>query len=69
MLKKVITNLLYNIVILFMIISTVWGFGEKRYSIVIAGIFGLALFVFLKLRIIREIKFYNKKDGDNRAAK
>jgi hypothetical protein len=61
MFKKVLLNVFYNIGIFTMGLCVLWGFNEKRYSIAIAALFALALFVFFKVRLIKEVKQASKK--------
>ena len=60
MLKKVLLNVFYNIAIFTMGLCLFWGINKDRYSIVAMAVFALALFVFLKLRLIKEIRQYTK---------
>lgn len=61
MFKKVFLNVFYNVAIFTMGLCAYWGFEKQRYSIVIAGILGLALFIFFKLRLIKEVRETTKK--------
>jgi len=56
MFKKVFLNVFYNIAIFTMGMCAFWGFEKQRYSIVLAAAFGLALFIFFKIRLIKEIR-------------
>ena len=61
MLKKVLLNVFYNIAIFTMVLSFFWGINKERYSIVLFSVFVLALFIFLKLRLIKEVKAVTRK--------
>jgi hypothetical protein len=61
MFKKVLLNVFYNIAIFTMVLCLFWGFNQERYSIVIMAVFAIALFVFFKIRLIKEIKQSTKK--------
>jgi sugar phosphate permease len=61
MLKKVLLNVFYNIAIFTMVLSLIWGVNKERYSIVVAAVFAIGLFVFLKVRLLKEIKHLTKK--------
>ena len=56
MLKKVLLNVFYNIAIFTMVLCLFWGFNKERYSIVIGAAFAIAIFVFFKIRLIRQFK-------------
>ena len=56
MFKKVLLNVLYNVAIFTMVMCLFWGYNKERYSIVIFSAFALALFVFLKFRLVMEVK-------------
>ncbi|MFD2161745.1 DUF6358 family protein [Paradesertivirga mongoliensis] len=61
MLKKVLLNVFYNIAIFTMIMCLFWGINKERYSIAVVAVFALALFIFFKFRLIKEIRQKAKK--------
>ena len=61
MLKKILLNVFYNIAIFTMGLCLFWGINKERYSIVIMAVFAVAIFIFFKLRLIKEIKQATKK--------
>jgi hypothetical protein len=62
MFKKVLLNVFYNIAIFTMVMCFIWGINQERYSIVIVAVFAAALFVFFKMRLLKEVKREIKKN-------
>ena len=62
MFKKVLLNVFYNLAIFTMVLCIFWGFNNGRYSIVIASVFALALFIFFKARLIKQVKETARKN-------
>ncbi|MBC7913179.1 MAG: hypothetical protein H7Y07_03560 [Pyrinomonadaceae bacterium] len=56
MFKKVLLNVFYNIAIITIVLCLFWGFNKDRYSIVLVSVFALGLFIFFKLRLIKDVK-------------
>lgn len=61
MFKKVLLNVFYNIAIFTMVMCLFWGINKERYSIVIVAVFAASLFVFFKIRLLKEVKRETKK--------
>jgi hypothetical protein len=59
--KKAILNLLCNIGVFVCLLGVYFGFEYNRYEFVLAGLFGGAIFIVLKIRLIKEIKNLTKK--------
>ena len=59
--KKILLNTLYNIGIFISLITAYWGITNKRYEFVAAGVFVAAIFVVLKIRVIKEVRSSIKK--------
>jgi uncharacterized membrane protein YhfC len=59
--KKLALNVLYNIVIFLCLITAYWSFGNKRYEFILAAVFVGAIFIVLKIKLIKEIKNPTKK--------
>jgi len=59
--KKAALNLLCNLGLFACLLGVYWGFEYKNYEFVLAGAFGAAVFVVLKIRLIKEIKNLTKK--------
>ncbi|MBC7914831.1 MAG: hypothetical protein H7Y07_11995 [Pyrinomonadaceae bacterium] len=56
MFKKVLLNVFYNIAIITIVLCLFWGFNKEHYSIVLVSVFALGLFIFFKLRLIKDVK-------------
>lgn len=54
--KKILINTLYNIGIFLCLASAYWGFTNKRYEFLAAGLFVGAIFIVLKIRLLKEVK-------------
>ena len=59
--KKAALNFLCNIAIFICLLAVYSGFEYKNYEFVLAGVFGGAIFIVLKIRLIKEIKNLTKK--------
>jgi hypothetical protein len=59
--KKVALNLLVNIGLFVCLLGIYLGVDKKNYEFVLAGVFGAAVFIALKIRLIKEIKNLTKK--------
>ena len=58
---KVALNVLYNIVILLSFYAIYTGFTTGHYEYVLAGVFGAAIFIILKLKLIKQVKDSTKQ--------
>ena len=61
MAKKILINVLYNIGIFLSLLTIYWAFSNKRYEFILAGAFVAAIFIVLKIKLIKEIKNTDKK--------
>ncbi|MFD0750961.1 DUF6358 family protein [Mucilaginibacter calamicampi] len=59
--KQIILNTLYNVGIFISLMTAYWGFNNQRYEYVAAGVIIAALFVFLKIKIIKQVRSNIKK--------
>lgn len=59
--KKVALNVLYNIAILLSMYAVYIGFDTKRYEFCMVGAFSAAIFIILKLKLIKQVKEENKQ--------
>jgi len=59
--KKAALNFLCNIGLFICLIAVYYGFNNKQYAIIPAGVFGAVVFVFFKVRLIKEVRNSNKK--------
>jgi len=59
--KKAILNFFCNIAIFLCLLAIYAGFEYKNYEFVLAGVFGGAIFIALKIRLIKDIKNLTKK--------
>ena len=62
MILKVLLNVLLNIGIMVLTLSTYWAAKGQHYGITAAALFSLALLIFLKARLLKNIKSLSKKD-------
>ena len=59
--KKAALNFLCNLAIFICLLAVYLGIEYKQYAFVLAGVFGGAIFVMLKIRLIKDIKNLTKK--------
>jgi hypothetical protein len=59
--KKIALNVLYNVIILISLYAIYVGIDSKRYEFCLAGVFTAAIFVILKLKLIKQIKETTKQ--------
>jgi hypothetical protein len=62
MIFKVLLNVLLNIGIMVLTLSTYWAAKGQHYGIAAADIFSLALLIFLKARLLKNVKSLSKKN-------
>jgi len=62
MIFKILLNVLLNIGIMVLTLSTYWAAKGHYYSFTAAAIFSLALLIFLKARLLKNVKSLSKKD-------
>lgn len=58
---KVLLNVFYNIAILLSFYAIYIGFSTGHYEYVLAGVFGAAIFIILKLKLIKQVKDSTKQ--------
>ncbi|MGY3214858.1 DUF6358 family protein [Mucilaginibacter sp. HD30] len=54
--KKILLNTLYNVGIFITLMTAYWGITNSRYEFVAAGVFVAAIFVVLKIKLIKQVK-------------
>jgi len=54
--KKIILSTLYNIGVFIALITAYWGFTNAHYEYVAAGVAVAAIFIFLKIKLIKEVR-------------
>jgi len=59
--KKILLNTAYNIGIFITLMTAYWGFTQSRYEFVAAGVFVAAIFIVLKVRLVKEIRSSMKR--------
>jgi hypothetical protein len=59
--KKFALNILYTIGVFLSVITLLWGFENKRYEYVLGAVFVGAIFIILKIKVLKEVKNLNKK--------
>nr|WP_294790478.1 DUF6358 family protein [uncultured Mucilaginibacter sp.] len=59
--KQILLNTVYNIGIFITLMSAYWGITNSRYEFVAAGVFVAAIFVVLKIKLIKQVKNTIKK--------
>ena len=58
---KVLLNVFYNIAILSSFYAIYIGFSTGHYEYVLAGVFSAAIFIILKLKLIKQVKDSTKQ--------
>jgi hypothetical protein len=61
MAKKLALNVFYNIAIFICFVAIYQGFTGKRYEFILAGAFVAAIFIVLKIKLIKEMRNSTKK--------
>ena len=59
--KKILLNTLYNVGIFISLMTAYWGITNTRYEYVAVGVFIAAIFVILKVKLLKEVKSNIKK--------
>jgi len=57
---KIILNVVYNLAIFAFGMCMIWGFKHDNYLVVAAFAAGIALIIYFKLRLIKNVKEYAK---------
>ncbi len=58
---KVALNVFYNIIILLSFYAIYIGFSTGHYEYVLAGVFSAAIFIILKLKLVKQVKEITKR--------
>lgn len=61
MAKKILLNIFFNIAIFTLILCSIWLFNHQHYALLLATVFALALFVYFKIRLIKDVREMRKK--------
>lgn len=61
MVKRVIANILLNIAIITIGFSIVWSFKNDFYTYAIIAILAMAMFIYLKIRLVKSVRELTKK--------
>ncbi len=61
MIKKILLNVTYNLAILLFIFFLIWSIRHERYLFSAASVFMIVVVVFLKIRLVKEVKTLAKK--------
>ncbi|PWG82707.1 hypothetical protein DDR33_02310 [Pararcticibacter amylolyticus] len=61
MIKKILLNVTYNLAILLFIFFLIWSIRHERYLLSAASVFMIVVVVFLKVRLVKEVKTLAKK--------
>ncbi|QQL49070.1 DUF6358 family protein [Mucilaginibacter ginkgonis] len=54
--KKILINTLYTVGLFICIITLVWGVQHSRYEMVAGAVLIGALFVYLKIKLLKEVR-------------
>jgi len=60
---KILLNIFFNIAILTLVLCGIWLFNNDKYALLAAVLFGLALFIFFKIRLMKNVRahYRNKR--------
>lgn len=58
---KVLLNIFYNIAIITLFLSGIWCVNHKQYLILIPVVAAVALIIFLKMRLVKQVKMLTRK--------
>ncbi|WP_423148671.1 DUF6358 family protein [Rubrolithibacter danxiaensis] len=61
MIKKILLNIFFNLGILTLVLCLIWLYNHQQYPLMAGVVFILALFVYLKMRLIRSVKELTRK--------
>ena len=62
MAKNMFLNVFYNIVIFIcLIVGYKYGFEQKQYAFILGAVLIIAIFIMLKIRLLKEVKRGKKK--------
>lgn len=61
MIKKIALNVFFNIGLIVSIFGTVWGYKNTKYAAVALFVATAALFLYLKLQLVKEMRNSLKK--------
>lgn len=58
---KILLNIFYNIAIILLVGSAIWSFNHASYGLLLGALFSLVLVVFLKIRLVKQVKELTRK--------
>ncbi|WP_374166185.1 DUF6358 family protein [Arcticibacter sp. MXS-1] len=61
MFKRIVLNIIYNLSLIFLVFSLVWSFNNRHYGLIVACLFLLGLILYLKMRLVKEVKEFARK--------
>ncbi|MEX8549103.1 MAG: DUF6358 family protein [Mucilaginibacter sp.] len=61
MAAKLFLNILYNVAIILCVVLIYWSVKHVRYDWTAAGVFIIAITIFLKIRLAKEVRALQKK--------
>ena len=61
MVKKFLLNIFYNIAIIMLVLSGIWAYNNKHLLYIIPVAAAIGLFIFLKVRLVKQIKTLTRK--------
>lgn len=61
MAKKFLLNIFYNLAIIMLVLSGIWAYNNKHFLFIIPIAAAIALFIFLKVRLVKQIKSLTRK--------
>lgn len=56
MAKNIFLNIFFNLAIFTLIACDIWLFNRQHYGLMAGATFGIILFIYFKIRLIRQVK-------------
>lgn len=60
--KKIILNVLYNLALIILVLCVFWSIKNSQYAITFGAVIIAAFVIFLKIRLIKEVKEFVKNN-------
>lgn len=60
--KKILFNIVLNIAIITVVLSSVWSYNNGHYGLLLGAIGLLAMLIFLKIRLVKSVKELTRKN-------
>lgn len=61
MAKKIFFNILLNIAIITVVLSSIWSFNNDHYGLLLGAVGLLAMLIFLKIRLVKSVRELTRK--------